>query len=447
MFKMELGFNPYDKANSNAEKRYANSWNGLQEQFLNSFNLNAGHIFCYNGDPRRKISSMKHTNDLVEVRNANENSNSDAYFYVNGGRKQYAIKTISCCFVDIDAGRDDAGNYLPSKEVMKFKQSSLDKINNFRVKPSWVVDTRNGYQIYWILDDQSRTLVNQTTWNGIQKKLVNYFGGDARAIKINQIYRVPYTWWRKCWEKKASYFTSILTGSSGRSVNVQDLIFALNGQPATVTIVPNATSDAWFEKWRKTYKKSDENGIPVSVDAAQKILNELSNSMGRSKPDHPQAAYTNCCQKNSVRDDAHKILNELSNQRATYTNSTSDTCGQKNSVSVSSDKMNNVWAEYDEDKDCGIDLNNIKLDSNNNYIDNFPKKNNYEKVYGDPSPVLPSHAGDNSLVLNGEQAKLLKTVVEYLNQASTALYFSNNRFLSGAARDLASQISDKFCVG
>jgi len=38
-------------------------------------------------------------------------------------------------------------------------------------------------------------------------------------------------------------------------------------------------------------------------------------------------------------------------------------------------------------------------------------------------------------------------VVEYLNQASTALYFSNNRFLSGAARDLASQISDKFCVG
>ena len=411
MFKMELGFNPYDKANSNAEKRYANSWNGLQEQFLNSFNLNAGHIFCYNGDPRRKISSMKHTNDLVEVRNANENSNSDAYFYVNGGRKQYAINTISCCFVDIDAGRDDAGNYLPSKEVMKFKQSSLDKINNFPVKPSWVVDTRNGYQIYWILDDQSRTLVNQTTWNGIQKKLVNYFGGDARAIKINQIYRVPYTWWRKCWEKKASYFTSILTGSTGKSINVQDLIFALNGQPATVTIVPNATSDAWFEQWRKTYKKSDCNGIPVSVDVAQ------------------------------------KILNELNNQRATYTNSTSDTCGQKNSVSVSSDKMNNVWAEYDEDKDCGIDLNNIKLDSNNNYIDNFPKKNNYEKVYGDPSPVLPSHAGDSSLVLNGEQAKLLKTVVEYLNQASTALYFSNNRFLSGAARDLASQISDKFCVG
>ena len=391
MFKMELGFNPYDKANSSAEKRYANSWNGLQEQFLNSFNL-VGHIFCYNGDPRRKISSMKHTNDLVEVRNANENSNSDAYFYVNGGRKQYAINTIACCFVDIDAGRDAAGNYLPSKEVMKFKQSALDKINNFAVKPSWVVDTRNGYQIYWIMDDQSRTLVNQTTWNGIQKKLVNYFGGDARAIKINQIYRVPYTWWRKCWEKKASYFTSILTGSTGHRINVQDLISALNGQPATVTIVPNATSDAWFDQWRKTYKKSDATGLPVTVDAAA------------------------------------KILNELNSQRAVYTNSTSDTCGQKNS-------MSSAWASYNKTPDS--------------YNEDLSKayNNKFEKAYGDPSPVLPSHAGDSGLVLSGEQAKLLKTVVEYLNQASTALYFSNNRFLSGAARDLASQISDKFCVG
>ena len=410
MFKMELGFNPYDKTNSNAGKRHVNSWSRIQQQFLDSFDLAAGHIFCYNGDPRRKISSMKHTSNLNEVHDANENGNSDAYFYVNGGRKQYAINTISCCFVDIDAGRDSSGNYLPSKEVMKFKQDALDKINNFAVKPSWVVDTRNGYQMYWILDDQSRTLINKTTWNGIQKKLVNYFGGDARAIKINQIYRVPYTWWRKCWEKKAPYFTSILTGSTGHRINVKDLMGALNGQPATVTIVPNATSDAWFEQWRKTYKNSDSTGLPVSVDAAQ------------------------------------KILNELNNQKPVYTNSTADYCGQKNTVSISSHKMNDIWAGYNQNKGCcksNINFDNIKLDNTNPY----------EKTYGDPMPVnhtstadlgVPAGAG---LVLTGEQAKLLKTVVEYLNQASTALYFSNNRFLSGAARDLANQISDKFCVG
>ena len=405
MFKMELGFNPYDKTNSNIGKRHANSWSRIQKQFLDSFNLTAGHIFCYNGDPRRKISSMRHTSNLNEVHDANENGNSDAYFYVNGGRKQYAINTISCCFVDIDAGRDSSGNYLPSKEVMKFKQDALDKINNFAVKPSWVVDTRNGYQMYWILDDESRTLLNKTNWNGIQKKLVNYFGGDARAIKINQIYRVPYTWWRKCWEKKAPYFTSILTGSTGHRINVKELISALNGQPATVTIVPNATSDAWFEQWRKTYKNSDSTGLPVSVDAAQ------------------------------------KILNTLNDQKAVYTNSSADYCGQKNSKSSLDNFKSSAWASYDNVPDS------YNQDLSKAY------NNKYEKSYGDPMPV--NHTGTDDLggpagaglVLTGEQAKLLKTVVEYLNQASTALYFSNNRFLSGAARDLANQISDKFCVG
>lgn len=397
MFKMELGFNPYDnKTNQAFDANHCQ----MRGKFIGSFG-GEQNIYCYNGDPRKKISTMSHTPDLTLAIHANLNNSSDVYFYVNGGRKQYAISQVRACFVDIDAGRDSSGNYLPSKEVMKFKQSALDKINNFAVKPSWIVDTRNGYQIYWILDKDSR-YINKLNWNGIQKKLVNYFGGDARAIKINQIYRVPYTWWRKCWEKKASYFTSILNGSTGKSINVQDLIFALNGQSATVTIVPNATSDAWFAKWSQTYKNADANGIAVSVDAA------------------------------------HKILNELNSQRAVYTNNTSDSCGQKNSIS-------SAWASYNSEKSYNNAQDNCNKDLGKSTY------NKYEKTYGEPNPVYSSQpagdSGSNGLVLTGEQAKLLKTVVEYLNQASTALYFSNNRFLSGAARDLANQISDKFCVG
>ena len=60
---------------------------------------------------------------------------------------------------------------------------------------------------------------------------------------------------------------------------------------------------------------------------------------------------------------------------------------------------------------------------------------------------LPADAGSEDLDLDGSQTKLLKTVVEFLNQVSTPLYFSNNRFLSNAAKELASKISDKFCIG
>jgi hypothetical protein len=214
---------------------------------------------------------------------------------------------------------------------------------------------------------------NKTFWSGLQKKLVNYFDGDPRAIKPNQIYRVPYTWWRKEWEKKQPYFTSILPGSNGTPINVADLKAALTGQPANIQIIPEKCSDEWYKGYAKAYKQSDTTGVPVSVDVASKILNELQNNK----------SY---CSVTAV---------------------------------------------------------------------------NYNKAYGDPMPVMESGdedntdalqtlftgAGDEDLNLDGQQTKLLKTVVEFLNQVSTPLYFSNNRFLSSAAKDLANQLSDKFCIG
>lgn len=377
MFSDDLGFNPFDKNNSNAGKKHVNSWTRLRDKFLDSFNQN--HIFVYNGNPRKKISSMNHTDNLNEALQANDNNHSDVYFYVNGGRKLYAIKQFTCCFCDMDAGRDNEGKYFKPSIVMTKKKQFLKKINEFPVKPSWVVDTRNGYQCYWIFDDVSRNIVqhNKTFWNGLQKKLVNYFGGDPRAIKPNQIYRVPYTWWRKEWEKKAPYFTSLLPGSTGQSINVADLKSALTGQPATLQIIPEKCSDEWYKGYAKAYKQSDITGVPVSANVATDILNSLKN-------------------------------------------------------------------DYSDSKVYGYVKQNVDT---------------FEKAYGDPMPVVPTDedndalvehgipAGDEDLSLDGSQTKLLKTVVEFLNQVSTPLYFSGNKFLSGAAKELANELSDKFCIG
>jgi hypothetical protein len=376
-FSDVLGFNPFDKNLNGGHYR------SERDSFLNSFRQS--HIFVYNGNPRKKISSMNHTNNLNEMLDANVNNHSDAYFYVNGGRKLYAIKQFTCCFCDMDAGRDNEGKYFKPSIVMQKKKQFLNKINSFPVKPSWVVDTRNGYQCYWIFDDASRKIVghNKTFWNGLQKKLVNYFDGDQRAIKPNQIYRVPYTWWRKEWEKKAPYFTSLLPGSTGQPINVADLKSALTGQPATLQIIPEKCSDEWYKGYAQAYKQSDVTGVPVSVNVAANILNQMRAALN---PD-------------------------------LYNNST--------------DEIKSVYTY---------------------------------KTYGDPMPVQPidddtlvddedgstdsqDALPDEDMNLDGQQTKLLKNVVEFLNQVSTPLYFSNNRFLSNAAKDLASQLSDKFCIG
>ena len=382
MFSDDLGFNPFEKAHSPHAKMYGKS----REKFLNSFDID--HIFCYNGDPRKKISSMKHTNKLLEANDANVGKNSDVYFYINGGRKMYAINEFTCCFCDMDAGRDNEGKYFKPSIVMQKKKEFLNKINNFPVAPSWVVDTRNGYQCYWIFDNHSRKLVgkNKTYWNGLQKKLVNYFGGDPRAIKANQIYRVPYTWWRKCWEKKAPYFTSILPGSTGQKIQVEQLQSALTGQTTNIVIDPAKCSDEWYKGYAKAYKQADANGLPVPVDVAQQILTELTNKCGRN----------------------NQVLDL---------------------------PMNNIYSS----------VKNVYNDDEHSLDDEYVGRN---KAYGEPQPVEPvSCDGKGCLNLTHQQTKLLKTVVEYLNQASTALYFSNNRFLSSAAKDLAAQLGDQFCVG
>jgi hypothetical protein len=102
------------------------------------------------------------------------------------------------------------------------------------------------------------------------------------------------------------------------------------------------------------------------------------------------------------------------------------------------DKNNDIWKQYgnygQKTTMPSVDLSDRCNDED--YNDTLP-----EKAYG-----VPNGCGGCGLNLTNHQTKLLKTVVEYLNQASTALYFSNNRFLSSAAKDLASQLGDQFCV-
>jgi hypothetical protein len=389
-FSNDLGFNPFDKSNDG----FCEVMDG---KFLASFGQQ--HIFCYNGSPRKKISSMKHTQNIQEVYEANKNAGSDAYFYINGGRKQYAIDKIAACFCDMDAGRDDEGKYFKPSVVMKHKERFLQKINEFPVPPSWVVDTRNGYQCYWILRASDRQ-VSKTTWKGVQKKLANHFGGDPLAIKINQIFRVPYTWWRKGWEGKAPYFTSILKGSTGNTVAFNDLKNTLEGTSANIDYRKiNKSSNAWFDAWKVVSDEAAANGTPVekmSYQDQRQLHRKVADIVFQAS--HGQELPVS--HDHAITDHAKAVLKTVSQD--------------------SVDELVNKYGDY--------------------------------RTTGEPQQVVPAMPTPDSLPsvdLNADtqQTFLLKKTVEFLNQVSTPLWFSKNHFLSRAARELADEISDKFCVG
>lgn len=69
------------------------------------------------------------------------------------------------------------------------------------------------------------------------------------------------------------------------------------------------------------------------------------------------------------------------------------------------------------------------------------------RTIGDPQLVSVVGSGVTcGLNLSCQQAKLLKTVVDYLNQASVVLSYGNHTFLSNAAKDLSKQINDQFSI-
>ena len=72
--------NPFDIANN------VNDFKNERLKFFQSFGDK--HILCYNNNPKVKLSGMNHTTNIEEVMNSNVRNNSDAYFYVNGGRKK-----------------------------------------------------------------------------------------------------------------------------------------------------------------------------------------------------------------------------------------------------------------------------------------------------------------------------------------------------------------------
>lgn len=141
----------------------------------------------------------------------NEKMGCDVYFYVNtGGTKQNQISHINASFIDLDAGRDTKGKYFSDLIVARKKAQMLNAISKCPLKPTVYVETRNGYQVYWVYSKPISSL-HKTSWSVLQNKICHHFsavGSDSRVLKINQVLRVPYTMWHKKYEKKSPFLTN-----------------------------------------------------------------------------------------------------------------------------------------------------------------------------------------------------------------------------------------------
>lgn len=257
------------------------------KKFLKAFNPGTVAIKNTTLHSNGKTNMVKDTIDNVLYWNARQH---DAYFVVNpGGSLEKDINKLVACFVDLDAGRDSKGKYFSGATLKTRKLKMLNALSMFPLAPSYIVETRNGFQIYWLLKNHSKTAHRLNRWNTVQQTIHQFFakfGADKRVVKCNQIMRLPHTDWHKKWEKKPAYAVTIRSSHPSRKYKLEDFKYELRLEAPTGGFVTatTGTGDWSYNRVAKVVGKHTKNkvqstaqsyGGPIPKDADQGVLIEV----------------------------------------------------------------------------------------------------------------------------------------------------------------------------
>ncbi len=127
------------------------------------------------------------------------------------------VQDVVCQFIDIDAPDDIKQD---NENLFAWKQLKIDQALIYPVKPSIVVETKNGIHVYYLLSRYGQ----KDLYRFVQKQLVQQFGGDKKCINLSRVMRMPYFYHIKDyknpflvkivhWKPDIKYTQTYLTGS------------------------------------------------------------------------------------------------------------------------------------------------------------------------------------------------------------------------------------------
>lgn len=165
------------------------------------------------------------TDTLLKYRNS---EGDDICFIVNsGGTCDHQITRINAVFVDWDCGKDQDGKYFDEDAATAKKAEFQKLLGPFRPIPSAVVETRNGFHVYWFLE--SGVACDQ--FREAQKRLAHKFNGDPRVSNPARVMRLPGFDWVKPQSGLPRFLVKVISGNGDR--------YTLQAVLATVEVVPD----------------------------------------------------------------------------------------------------------------------------------------------------------------------------------------------------------------
>lgn len=97
---------------------------------------------------------------------------------------------VNNVYVDIDAGKDANGHYYDMEEVSKRKAAIMDIIRQTILTPTAIVETRNGFHLYWSIDKADQKDIERG--KKLLKSIVKTIPiADSAASDLSRLLRVP----------------------------------------------------------------------------------------------------------------------------------------------------------------------------------------------------------------------------------------------------------------
>lgn len=224
-----------------------------KHKFLDSF---PDHVFRYidqTGEGRTPVSSQERRDDLNK-------KGYEAYFTVNGfagkpDAKKEHCTSINSFFIDID-GRKDPGE--------------LESIKA-RLMPTYILETKNGHHIYWLLDevihrddctDEDWALIVER-WERIEQSIVTALNADPVVKDLTRIMRQPDTlYWKRsgnAWKggiDKAPFKIKGIHKQEAATYSMNDVENAFPSPKVVIPAFPKTTEGEQMQKFADAQKSN-----------------------------------------------------------------------------------------------------------------------------------------------------------------------------------------------
>ena len=111
-------------------------------------------------------------------------------------RQADKVQRFNSFYVDIDF-KTDTGEHLQDKELQKNKQDIYTKLLALNCPPSAIIESRNGFHVYWIITKDARRDCIPMRWRRLENCIYTYIynhvstGADSKATDATRILRLP----------------------------------------------------------------------------------------------------------------------------------------------------------------------------------------------------------------------------------------------------------------